>query len=425
MSSPSLSTCRYFVKRKKRYCRMTVKQGSNYCGEHLPQERESPSESRIGTEDVKASRKRVACPLDPTHTCYATKLVKHLKVCNVKQLRDAQPDYIVKGINCGETSIESLPHVPLSQLDNSTLDRVLQKIDVAYESIPHVPEIILAHSVLKDELSNDTYGKDVRKHLLQNASLIAHLQRADLVRDNTCFIEFGAGKGKLTYWLAQAIKEQKSSAVMLVDRSSHRHKSDNKLKNETISLDIIRVRADIADLALNSVKEIEHFKNKVGIAKHLCGAATDLTMRCLVQAMRGEAEFHVAGMVVAFCCHHRCEYTPYVGKDYLEKTCGFRPSEFSILCSIASWATCGSGKSRSAKSTENDNGSVGDQNGSDSVSPLQKRESIGRKVKALLNWGRVEYLKNAGFDCQLINYTSTDVSLENMCIVSSRKSTTK
>lgn len=56
--------------------------------------------------------------------------------------------------------------------------------------------MILSHSVLKDELSNETYGKDVRKHLLQNASLIAHLQKANLFQDNTCFIEFGAGKGK-------------------------------------------------------------------------------------------------------------------------------------------------------------------------------------------------------------------------------------
>lgn len=75
-------------------------------------------------------------------------------------------------------------------------------------------------------------------------------------------------------------------------------------------------------------------------------------MRCLVQAMSSGSKFNVNGMVVAFCCHHRCEYTPYVGKDYLEKTCGFSQSEFSILCSIASWATCGSGKSRTLKITE-------------------------------------------------------------------------
>ncbi|XP_012261766.2 tRNA:m(4)X modification enzyme TRM13 homolog [Athalia rosae] len=416
MSEPS--NCQYFVKRKKRYCRMTVKQGANFCGEHLPQGQETTTNA----EDVKSiSRKRVLCPLDPTHTCYATKLTKHLKVCNVKQLTDVQPDYIVKGINSGYTNLQTLKHVPLSQLDESTLNTVLKKINAAYEKIPEIPEVILTHSVLEDELSNVTYGKDVRKHLLQNSSLIAHLQRANLLQDDTCFIEFGAGKGKLTYWLAQAIKEQQNSAVMLVDRSSHRHKSDNKLKNETNSLDVIRIRADIADLSLSAVREIENFRQKVGIAKHLCGVATDLTMRCLIQAMYSSPEFRISGMVVAFCCHHRCEYAPYVGHDYLAKTCEFLPEEFSILCSIASWATCGSGKSRTLTAAEEKTENEAVKDSLHSEGRQQKRETIGRKVKTILNWGRVEYLKTAGFNCELVNYISTDISLENMCIIATRK----
>lgn len=28
--------CKYFVQRKKRYCRMTVRPGKSYCGEHDP-----------------------------------------------------------------------------------------------------------------------------------------------------------------------------------------------------------------------------------------------------------------------------------------------------------------------------------------------------------------------------------------------------
>jgi hypothetical protein len=37
---------------------------------------------------------------------------------------------------------------------------------------------------------------------------------------------------------------------------------------------IKRIRADIADLQLNQITEIQSIKNKVGIAKHLCGTAT-------------------------------------------------------------------------------------------------------------------------------------------------------
>lgn len=57
--------------------------------------------------------------------------------------------------------------------------------------------------------------------------------------------------------------------------------------------------------------------------------------------MQDEPVCNVHGLVIAFCCHHRCEYASYVGKHYLTQS-GFTPSEFPILCSIASWATCGS-----------------------------------------------------------------------------------
>lgn len=50
--------CKHFVIRKKRYCRMTVKQGEEYCGEHQP----NNPESNAATKDD--SRRRVVCPLD-------------------------------------------------------------------------------------------------------------------------------------------------------------------------------------------------------------------------------------------------------------------------------------------------------------------------------------------------------------------------
>lgn len=70
---PDPNTCQYFVKRKKRYCRMTVKKGSNYCGEHLPQE-ELNSESNTD----KSNRKRVFCPLDPSQYVDVTLFLKSI-----------------------------------------------------------------------------------------------------------------------------------------------------------------------------------------------------------------------------------------------------------------------------------------------------------------------------------------------------------
>ncbi|XP_078042850.1 tRNA:m(4)X modification enzyme TRM13 homolog isoform X3 [Augochlora pura] len=377
--------CMYFVSRKKRYCRMTVRKGNRYCGEH---QQNSMDDS---VDDVGA--KRVKCPLDPTHTCYESRLSKHLKVCNAKRLIDSQPSFIVKGINVDGTC-ETLKHVPLSELNQLVVDTVIDKVKAAYDKLPHFPNEVLQHEVLQSKINDELCGKTVKKHLSQTASLLAHLERAGLVQDNTCFIEFGA------------------------DRDSHRHKSDNKLKNEQYPLEIKRIRADIADLKLNNIVEIETFNYKVGIAKHLCGAATDLTINCLHQAMQDKPICNVNGVVIAFCCHHRCEFASYVGKQYLEQ-CGFISSEFPILCSIASWATCGSISSRLHADSDKQNNPKVTRYTKNLTS--SERETIGRKVKTLLNWGRLEFLNKIGFECKLVYYTTTNVSLENMCIIATKK----
>lgn len=65
------------------------------------------------------------------------------------------------------------------------------------EKLPEFSQVILQHDVLEHKLTNKSYGANTRKHLLQNSSLLKHLEQAGLVQDDTCFIEFGAGKGML------------------------------------------------------------------------------------------------------------------------------------------------------------------------------------------------------------------------------------
>lgn len=147
----------------------------------------------------------------------------------------------------------------------------------------------------------------------------------------------------------------------------------------------------------------------------------DLAIRCLVKSMNevGEPKVDVHGLVVAFCCHHKCEYSSYVGREYLQQ-CGFTADEFPILCSIVSWATCGS-RLKSDVNSPRDPLMYNDQTADRSLKS-DEREIIGRKAKTLLNWGRLAFLENAGFQAELLYYISTDVSLENMCIVATRKS---
>ena len=108
-------------------------------------------------------------------------------------------------------------------------------------------------------------------------------------------------------------------------------------------------------------------ENIVGVSKHLCGAATDLALRyrthynksssdipttpipsrCLTQTLSG-VESDLAGVLIALCCHHRCDWRPYVGKEFLLEQ-GFTEEDFSLLTALTSWCTCGSGLPRGDK----------------------------------------------------------------------------
>ena len=59
-----------------------------------------------------------------------------------------------------------------------------------------IPTTILSHSALQDELSNPMNGTSAKKHLCQVASLLGQLQNFDLLGSDTCYVEFGAGRGE-------------------------------------------------------------------------------------------------------------------------------------------------------------------------------------------------------------------------------------
>ena len=96
----------------------------------------------------------------------------------------------------------------------------------------------------------------------------------------------------------------------------------------------------------------------IAIGKHLCGAATDLAINSLVNFVRNSVSRTektdkdinknkpVLGIMIALCCHHRCSWKTFAGKKYLLENYGFSPNEFTLLCGLSSWATCGTGKPR-------------------------------------------------------------------------------
>lgn len=48
----------------------------------------------------------------------------------------------------------------------------------------------------------------------------------------------------------------------------------------------------------------------------------------------------VLGIAIALCCHHRCEWKHYVGKEFFSSQ-GLTAEDFEIFQRLSSWATCG------------------------------------------------------------------------------------
>lgn len=399
--------CRHFVQRKKRYCKMTVGRGKLYCGEH-----------EVHAEDDSTGERRIPCPLDPKHSISAAKLEKHLKICNAKP-KDL-PGYIEVGINAvsdGEDNevANSQTSLKLSDVPMDRLDALIKKIEAIFydTQIGVMEELILDHEVFKEELGNESYGPQTLKHLIQSASLLGILRRENFFQNDVAFVEFGAGKGQVAFWLATVLQQSdlKNVKVFLVDKASHRHKKDNKIEDREI---IQRVRADIGDLVLQKLDVLRDSRKIVGVGKHLCGGATDLALRCLIRANKHRPEgdtLQSDGFVFALCCHHRCDWKTYAGKKFLLEK-GISREDFDLVVKMVSWAVCGTGTSRERRNAEGDEG-----DGIKYGMTRSQREEVGRRCKRMLDWGRIQYLKENGFEAGLKLYAKAETTLENVCLI--------
>lgn len=163
----------------------------------------------------------------------------------------------------------------------------------------------------------------------------------------------------------------------------------------------------------------------------------------------------VGGIVIALCCHQRCEWKNFFGRDILESF-GFGAADFHILTRMASWAVCGKRANKlqavsdnpnkdnviiESKTSENEISEPNtfategtfEQSGlaavdmptSDNVTKNyvpHPKEQIGLKCKQLLDLVRVHKLRQCRFDSRLVYYVDRTVSLENVLLIAIPKS---
>jgi len=331
---------------------------------------------------------------------YKNRLEKHLLICNAKQPSELPP-FIKTGVNLGDPTEDDEGNFRLQDLPKKEMDSIIAKISELFESFIQgkIENNFKEHEVLNEELSKEEYGSEKRRHLVQTSSILGIMKDEGFLTPKTSFIEYGAGKAALTFWLATAIKSLEDVKVLVVDRASHRHKKDNQIRDPDL---IERIRADIGDLDLKGLEMLKKCDSIVGVSKHLCGAATDLTLRCMVQG--NEQNLKSTGFLICVCCHHRCTWSTFVGKDWLIAN-GIDRKIFNVMIKIVSWSVCGDGHNR-------------DKRGATVEKEIERKtkEEIGWKCKRVIDHARLQYMIDNGYDVKMSFYAEKSITLENLCI---------
>ncbi|CAH8547528.1 unnamed protein product [Heterobilharzia americana] len=468
--------CGYFIKSKNRYCRQIPVQGSDHCFNHAGE----------------LSTNRVVCPLDSKHFVSRSNLEKHLTKCN--ESRKVGAIYNVPGINSTHLDLDipsskvTLANVPAVTV--LSLIARLEELNAELNLIDHINDLSTGdiHPLIAFTLNNHRHwcsngfpglkeipllqsditsvkkeDNEVNKanfqinpervihgsnrHIYQNGRLIRVLENKGLLSTNNLYLEFGAGRAGLSHWINNCLASTELGACcydrypgvwpvkapetnfLLVELNSVRDKMDKRQGDEG---NFTRLRINIADLDLSLVPLIQQNKRPViAVAKHLCGDATDLSLRCL---KNGEHKFELSGIMFAVCCHHKCTWHETAGRVWLEKIAKITPDQFSLITLLASWAVCG--MERRTQHTENFIHSTTDQDYKEALKRGKEDEcqtalhsldvnikmKIGKICKRLIDWGRLMYIKHELklFDAQFISYATSEVTPENIVICATK-----
>jgi len=311
--------------------------------------------------------------------------------------------------------------------------------------------------------------------VLQQSSIAGHLDRAGwlpIVRqgaaspasesprnkaEKLCLVEFGAGSAHLSHLIATVSKEPIS--LLLVDRQANRRTADQRIRQGLCSKwakakldcdegDIVgdevledappqanvhRVQCDICNLDLRvalSNTLVASNVSVIAIGKHICGAASDLSLHCCVQAAKAQRRsdgmsesVSVQGVAFALCCHHVCEWSKYVGREWLIGQ-GLNEEDFNSMRWFSKLAHT-QYRQRSShcmedklnKQWQSQSSDISDRGNSMSARAAAARAELGHLCKRLIDEGRLAFLVREGWDCRLVRFVDRETSPENVLLL--------
>ncbi|XP_047313247.1 tRNA:m(4)X modification enzyme TRM13 homolog [Impatiens glandulifera] len=421
--------CKLWLPKKKRFCANCPLNDSPFCGNHT----------------VRPDGKWVPCPVDPSHNVLEENLKGHVKRCPLVKLANTlslQPFY-QKAINAGGNKEDEEDIIITSQmkrdavysLTSADASRLINKIKSVHASICKdiqdsykIPE---ACSVWINRQVDQKLPFQ-EKHVRQQASILGNLEEIGAFKnDSSCrqeepaVVEFGAGRGYLTQMLADCYGIKK---VYLVERKSYKLKADRSLR-QIDSMILERLRIDIEDLNLDGVEALKGTPY-LAIGKHLCGPATDMTLRCCLLSRGDEKQVighcYPRGVAIATCCHYLCQWKHYISKSYM-KSLGISKDEFNAITWFTSWAVdadhssdlpdgVDSGLELEIMCSREYCSSGGAEVVFGEMTPTE-RAILGFLCKDIIDMGRLMWVKERVSEARLVKYVPSNISPENRLLI--------
>lgn len=160
-----------------------------------------------------------------------------------------------------------------------------------------------------------------------------------------------------------------------------------------------RILIDIKDLKLENVPRALE-RPCIAYSKHLCGSATDMTLRCLHEFRLQGGD--LKGICIALCCHQVCTFERYINPHYLARI-GIDRQDFKALRKVSTWKIAGKG-------TKEEHWTGWD---------LDQRQQLGDLAKRILDYGRLEYVLSVmnAKKAELVYYIDEEKTLENMALM--------
>ena len=389
--------CTHWMARKRRFCGQPAVKPHETCIVHAARGAE---EIEPASKRARGAKTRIPCPFDPNHDVWSHRMQRHLRLCPAVQRFKAQLrlPFVVPGVNLADPTKLTEPE-PLQLGSVQDLMSALEALERAYRaacSSMAVAETLPAadFTVPPEALSH------AARHSAQHDGLLDLALTATEPKSCT-FVEMGAGKGGLALALAKHPHVAPHAHVVMVDSGAFRHTVDPAMRKMAAAQPPLlrawgRLACDISDLWLpgaclsavdgvggESTSAERRAPGKlVFLAKHLCGAGTDVALRAMqhamawqagspppartpgrapatytppdaaaaaaaLEAVQAEAQYStelktahalppVFGVTMATCCHHRCTWSGYVAREWWASQLGLSPAHFRLAATLSS-----------------------------------------------------------------------------------------